>query len=69
LGQTFSTRTDILPLEITSELEKLQDNVTPIDKNYIINTLSQELTTGNNLDNNMLLFESFDYSPYKSASL
>jgi len=62
LGQTFSTRTDILPLEITSELEKLQDNVTPIDKNDIINTLSQEM-------NNMLLFESFDYSPYKSASL
>lgn len=69
LGQTFSTRTDVLPLEITNELEKLQDNVTPIDKNDITDTLSQELTTGDNVDNYMLLFESFDYSPYKSASL
>lgn len=43
LGQTISTRSDIFPTYITSELRKLQDNVAEISYNDIINVIEDEI--------------------------
>lgn len=63
LGQVLVTRQDLLPEEITLELEKLLDKVPPIDfaqLQYIIET---------ELPNGMDTFEWFEEEPLGSASL
>ncbi|WP_216824905.1 AarF/ABC1/UbiB kinase family protein [Bacillus sp. V59.32b] len=63
LGQVLVTRNDILPEEITLELESLLDKVPPIHFDYIKYILETELPEG--LDT----FESIDAEPIGSASL
>jgi len=64
LGQVLSTQKDILPKPIQEELEKLQDQVTPVPFNemnaYIENNLGASLTE---------LFLEFDEKPLASASI
>lgn len=61
LAQVLSTRKDIVPVEITTELEKLQDQVPPIESTDIIRIVDEELGPG--------FFKTFHTIPYKSASL
>jgi ubiquinone biosynthesis protein len=63
LGQVLVTRNDILPEEITLELESLLDKVTPIHFDYIKYIMEMELSEG--LDT----FEWIDPEPIGSASL
>lgn len=63
-GQFASSRLDVLPEAITSELESLQDEVEPVSFNKIQPQLEQEL--GLSLD---VAFDSFDSTPIASASL
>ena len=64
LGQVLSTQKDILPKPIQEELEKLQDQVTPVPFNkmtaYIENNIGASLTE---------LFLEFDENPIASASI
>ena len=57
LGQIASTRSDLYPPEFIRELESLQDNVPPFDYNLVKDDL------------NMDIFEEFDETPFKSASI
>ncbi|MEP2278607.1 AarF/UbiB family protein [Maribacter sp.] len=43
LGQIFSTREDMLPLELIEELEKLQDHVPKLKDFDVLHTVEQEL--------------------------
>src|SRR5690606_24458296 len=43
LGQFLSSRVDVLPLEITQELQGLQDEVPPVDTDEIFALLRHEL--------------------------
>ncbi|WP_291968054.1 ABC1 kinase family protein [Maribacter sp.] len=43
LGQIFSTREDLLPLELIEELEKLQDHVPKLKDFDVLNTVEEEL--------------------------
>jgi predicted unusual protein kinase regulating ubiquinone biosynthesis (AarF/ABC1/UbiB family) len=43
LGQFLSSRVDILPLEITQELEGLQDEVPPADSGQVFDLLQEQL--------------------------
>jgi len=54
LGQIISTRSDVYPVEFVRELESLQDDVPPVP-------LSDEINTS--------VFQTFDATPYKSASI
>ena len=63
-GQFASSRLDVLPEAITSELESLQDEVSPVPFERIRPQLESEL--GLSLD---LAFASFDSTPIASASL
>lgn len=63
-GQFASSRLDVLPEAITSELESLQDEVEPVSFDKIQPQLEQEL--GLSLD---VAFDSFDSTPIASASL
>ncbi|PLR96368.1 ABC1 kinase family protein [Bacillus sp. T33-2] len=63
LGQVLVTRNDLLPEEITLELEKLLDRVPPIDFDYIKYTLETELPDG------LATFEVINPIPIGSASL
>lgn len=63
LGQVLVTRQDLLPEAITLELEKLLDQVPPIDFYHIHYTIEKELPEG------METFEWFDARPIGSASL
>jgi len=58
LGQIVSTRADLYPVEFTRELESLQDNVPPIDVEYV-----KDVVNANDV------FLEFDYEPFKSASI
>jgi ubiquinone biosynthesis protein len=64
LGQIASTRPDLLPSDITSELSKLQDDVKPFDFDVVEKTVEDEL-------NRSLkdVFEWFDPNPIASASI
>ncbi|MBV1857204.1 MAG: phosphotransferase [Nannocystaceae bacterium] len=64
LGQILSTRTDLLPDSITSELATLQDSVTPVAFADIESQLVKEL--GNDWRSK---FEEFDEEPLASASI
>ncbi len=63
-GQFASSRLDVLPEAITSELESLQDEVSPVPFERIRPQLESELGLG--LD---IAFASFDSTPIASASL
>ena len=63
LGQLLSNRDDILPQEMTSELQKLQDNVTVKDID-VYETLREEL-----LIEPEDVFETIDNYPIAAASL
>lgn len=64
LGQVLSTRSDLLPAKVIKELAKLQDDVPPFPfsevKRIIEKELSRPITE---------LFESFDETPFGSASI
>jgi len=61
LGQIASTRGDLYPLDFITQLESLQDNVPPIDKDSVETTIKEHV----DLD----VFSSFEYEPFKSASI
>lgn len=63
LGQFFSSRGDILPLEYTDELSKLQDAVTPMESKAIFGRIGEELGS---IEKN---FSSIEESPLAAASL
>ena len=62
-GQLASTRSDIFPPEFISELEILQDNTPPMTKE------DTEFMLQNELGDFDMYFTSFDWDPWKSASL
>ncbi|AEG60974.1 ABC-1 domain-containing protein [Desulforamulus ruminis DSM 2154] len=64
LGQIASTRPDILPPAILSELEKLQDKVPPFSFAQVTSVIEQEL--GAELEE---IFEQFDPDPLAAASI
>ncbi len=64
LGQTISTRKDLLSEEIANELVKLQDNVTPFDGNTAKKIIEKEL--GKSTDE---IFSFFETKPMASASI
>ncbi len=63
LGQFLSTRVDILPIEITGELQGLQDEVPPADSEQVFSLLRSEL---GDLSKR---FETIDPNPIAAASL
>jgi ubiquinone biosynthesis protein len=63
-GQILSNRPDLVPLELTFELEKLQDNVTPMSKMGAKEVVEFELK--DTVEN---LFAWFDPVPFASASI
>ena len=63
-GQFLSTRLDVLPKEITQELEGLQDEVAPVEFSYVAAQIEREL--GLPVDK---AFASFDADPIAAASL
>ncbi len=64
LGQTISTRKDLLSEEIANELVKLQDNVTPFDGNTAKKIVEKEL--GKSTED---IFSFFETKPMASASI
>jgi ubiquinone biosynthesis protein len=64
LGQTISTRKDLLPADIAEELVKLQDRVTPFPGIEAQDAIEKAL--GDKVDN---IFEDFDINPLASASV
>jgi ubiquinone biosynthesis protein len=64
LGQIMSTRPDLIPQDIITELKKLQDSVTPVPFPKIRDQVEAEL--GCPLSD---VFESFDEVPLASASI
>lgn len=64
LGQALSTRPDLLPAPYIAELERLQDDVTPVPFDDIRQIVERELH-----DRLSRLFASFDERPLGSASL
>ncbi len=64
LGQVLSTRPDILPPAFMDELQKLQDDVPPMDYEQVVEQVEQELD--DELDE---LFETFDEEPLAAASI
>ena len=64
LGQMLSTRYDILPVEYTNELRKLQDKVKPFPVNESVRTIEHELNAG--IDQ---LFAEFQREPIAAASI
>ena len=64
IGQLFSTRTDILPVEVTEELSRLQDRVPAFSSQQAVGILEREL--GMSVAQ---AFRSFEYQPIAAASL
>ncbi|MGF1492613.1 MAG: ABC1 kinase family protein [Microcoleaceae cyanobacterium] len=64
IGQSLSTRADILPTEYVEELEKLQDQVPPFDTAEAIAIIESEL--GNSL---FTIYRDFNERPLAAASL
>ncbi|GAL91740.1 ABC1 kinase family protein [Microcystis aeruginosa] len=64
IGQSLSTRADLIPLEYIEQLTKLQDRVPEFNSQEAIRVIETEL--GQTIDN---LFESFTVSPLACASL
>ena len=63
-GQILSNRPDLVPLELTLELEKLQDNVPPMPENAAKDVVETELK--GKVEN---LFAWFEPVPFASASM
>ena len=63
-GQMLSTRRDLLPLDISDELAKLQDQVPPFASSVVLTTL--EKIYGKSVDE---VFLEFDSEPIASASV
>ena len=63
-GQILSNRPDLVPLELTYELEKLQDNVPPMPEDEARLVVETELK--DSVEN---LFAWFDPKPFASASM
>jgi predicted unusual protein kinase regulating ubiquinone biosynthesis (AarF/ABC1/UbiB family) len=64
IGQSLSTRADLIPLEYVQELQQLQDRVPPFGTQEAIAAIESEL--GKPIH---ILFQSFDPVPLASASL
>ncbi len=64
MGQILSTRTDFLPSDLTQELAKLQDSLTPVPLELIEKVISDELGRPPRE-----LFASFDPNPVGVASI
>lgn len=64
LAQLISTRPDIVPPEVLSELQKLQDKVAPFDTSVAREIIAEEL--GADIEEH---FIEFDESPLASASI
>lgn len=63
LGQFLSSRVDVLPLEITEELQGLQDEVPAVDIDSILDVLAQDLGDLGET------FTEFERTPLAAASL
>ena len=63
-GQILSNRPDLVPLELTFELEKLHDNVPPMPESVAKKVVETELK--DSVDN---LFAWFETKPFASASI
>ena len=63
-GQLLSTRPDLIPADICTELDSLQDQVPPFDSAQFVACV--ETALGDKVDN---LFKSFDQHPLASASV
>ncbi|UDG82510.1 ubiquinone biosynthesis regulatory protein kinase UbiB [Candidatus Vallotia cooleyia] len=63
-GQVLSTRRDLLPIDITTELAKLQNQVPPFDSAVAIALIEKAL--GKPID---VLFDAFELVPVASASI
>lgn len=63
-GQIMSTRPDLIPIELTNELKKLQDSVTPFSEAEALETLEKEL--GKPVSE---IFQNFHATPVAAASL
>jgi ubiquinone biosynthesis protein len=64
MGQFASTRSDLIPEDITKELSKLQDQVPPFSSEEAKAVIEQEL--GTKIDD---IFQEFDDQPLGSASI
>jgi ubiquinone biosynthesis protein len=64
LGQLLSTRPDILPLDVITELDKLQDHVPPVTKEEVMSQIHSEL--GYPVEE---LFAYFSPTPLAAASI
>lgn len=64
LGQLLSSRTDLLPLEVTEELARLQDEVPPFPIDEVISVIEEE--TGRPLSES---FAQFERKPLAAASI
>ena len=64
IGQTLSTRADLLPLSAMLELAKLQEGVAPFPSAEAVKTIETDL--GGSIEQ---LFSQFDYEPIAAASL
>ena len=64
LGQLLSTRPDILPLEVVTELDKLQDHVPPVTGEEVMSQIHREL--GYPVEE---LFAHFSTTPLAAASI
>ncbi|RSK41401.1 ABC1 kinase family protein [Mangrovimonas spongiae] len=63
-GQILSNRPDLVPLELTLELEKLQDHVPPMPEKVVKSLVEAELK-----DTTEHLFAWFEPKPFASASI
>ena len=63
-GQILGSRSDILPVELISELEKLLDSVPPFSEEKALDIVEEELKKPV-----MELFKTFDLTPFASASI
>ncbi|WP_041933206.1 ABC1 kinase family protein [Gloeothece verrucosa] len=64
IGQSLSTRADLLPIEYVQELAQLQDRVPEFSSDLAISVIETEL--GKSISD---LFETFEFYPLASASL
>jgi ubiquinone biosynthesis protein len=64
LGQLMSTRPDILPADVLTELRKLQDDVPPFDTSTAMQIIAEEL--GRPVSE---CYESIDKAPFASGSI
>ncbi|WP_299266081.1 ubiquinone biosynthesis regulatory protein kinase UbiB [uncultured Psychrosphaera sp.] len=65
LGQMLSTRKDLLSEQLSVELTKLQDQVTPFATSLVLETICQEL----NIEQISDVFCEFDQQPIATASM